>query len=399
MFKRVTATDKIIKLDKRIRAVAGGTGASKTISILLVLIDMAQSDKKPTLTSIVSQSFPHLKRGAIRDFLNILQEHNYYKDERWNKTDFVYTFETGSKIEFFSADQSDKVRGPRRDRLFINEANNVSLETFDQLEIRTNDFIMLDWNPVSEFWFYTDILNKRNDVDFITLNYKDNETLPPAIVDTIERRKGMKNWWRVFGLGELGVSEGRIYQDWAIVNEIPHEARLERYGMDFGYTNDPTAIVALYYYNGGYILDEISYFRGMSNKEIADTFLELPKALIVADSAEPKSIDEIKERGLNIIGAEKGKDSVNHGIQFIQQQRISVTKNSFNVIKEFRNYVWIADKGKNINVPEEGFDHAMDAIRYAITSMSKGLDDTEEIRQLVMENQERRKTILSDTGL
>src|SRR3990167_7674749 len=167
MYQVTTATHKVLKLNKRIRVVQGGTGASKTVSIILYLIALAQSDKKPTLTSIVSESLPHLKKGAMLDFLNILQTHDYFVDARWNKSDFVYTFETGSKIEFFSIDQPRKVRGPRRDRLFINEANNTPLESFDQLEIRTNEFVFLDYNPTNEFWVMTDVVGKRNDVDFL----------------------------------------------------------------------------------------------------------------------------------------------------------------------------------------------------------------------------------------
>lgn len=355
----------------RIRAIQGGTSASKTVSVLLYLIHLAQSDKTPTLTSVVSESFPHLKRGCIRDFLAILQQHGYFKDERWNKSDFIYTFETGSKIEFFSADQPSKVRGPRRDRLFINEANNIPYEAFDQLEVRTKDFIFLDWNPTNEFWFYTDIQHKRNDVEWMILTYKDNEALDPQIVASIEQRRANKNWWLVYGEGQLGVTEGRIFKDWQIVDDIPHEARLVRYGLDFGYTNDPTAIVAVYKYNDGLILDEIAYQKGLSNKQIADIFSNLEKQIVIADSAEPKSIDEIKIHGIVVLPCEKGPGSVLQRIQLTQTQRISVTKRSLNVIKEYRNYMWVTDKdGKIINEPEHEFSHSMDAITYAIGSFA-----------------------------
>lgn len=384
MYKLTTATKKILKLKKRIRAVAGGTGASKTISILLWLIDYAQSTKNE-LISIVSMTLPHLKKGAMRDFLNIMEQHGYYDDARWNKTDNIYTFETGSKIEFFSADQPGKVRGPRRDILFLNEANNVSYEIFTQLEIRTNKIIWLDWNPVSEFWFYTEILNRRDDVDFITLTYRDNEALPRKVVEAIESRKDNKNWWRVYGLGLLGEVEGKIYKGWRLVDEIPHEARLERYGLDFGYSNDPTAIVAVYYHNGGYILDEITYQKGLSNRQIADILLNVPPALVVADSAEPKSIDEIKSYGVNILPSEKGQGSVLAGIQWVQDQKISVTKRSLNIWKEYQNYLWKVGKDGNIiNVPEDGFDHTMDAVRYALYSL-RGFDEKtilEKIKEL-----------------
>lgn len=371
-----TATKRIASLTKKIRAVQGGTSASKTISILLYLIHSAQSDTKKTLTSIIAESTPHLKRGAIRDFKNIMQEHKYWDDSRWSATDSIYTFETGSQIEFFSADQPDKLRGARRDRCFINEANNIQLDAFDQLEVRTKEFIFIDWNPTNEFWFYTDVLGKRDDVEHIVLTYKDNEALSQEIVSAIESRKNRKGWWQVYGEGQLGEVEGKIYKNWNIIDEIPHEARLERYGLDFGYSNDPTAIVGIYKYNGGYILDEVCFQKGMSNKEIADTLKNIDRALVIADSAEPKSIDEIRAYGVNILPAEKGAGSINQGIQYVQNQKISVTKASVNIIKEYRNYLWETDKnGKVLNTPEAGYDHALDAVRYGLSSLKPKQDD------------------------
>jgi phage terminase large subunit len=315
---------------------------------------------------------PHIKKGAMRDFKNIMSEHHYWKDANWNATDSIYTFETGSQIEFFSADNGDKLRGARRDRLFLNEANNVAKDAFDQLEVRTKEFIFLDWNPTSEFWFYADIKDQRDDVDFITLTYLDNEGLSDEIRTAIEQRKGNKAWWQVYGLGQLGEVEGKIYKDWNIIDEIPHEARLERRGLDFGYSNDPTAIIDIYYYNGGYILDEITYQKGLSNKQIADILINLEKILTVADSAEPKSIDEIAMYGIPIIGADKGKDSVRQGIQFVQGLRVSMTKRSINLIKEYRNYLWQTDReGRIMNVPEDLFNHAMDAVRYGFNGYNK----------------------------
>jgi len=378
VFKEVTATKKLLKLKKRIRGIAGGTSASKTVSILLILIDLAQSTKGK-LISVVSESFPHLKRGAIRDFLNIMEAHNYFQPKSWNKTDYIYTFPKGSRIEFFSADQPGKVRGPRRDVLFLNEANNISYETYTQLEVRTKEIIWLDWNPVSEFWWYEEVLGKQ-DCDFLTLTYLDNEELDPNIVKAIEVRKGSKNWWKVYGLGQLGEAEGRIFTDWKMIDEVPHEARLERYGMDLGYSNDPTSIVAIYKYNNGIILDEIAHLKGLSNKQIADILLNAPRALIIADSAEPKSIDEIRMHGLSIQPSQKGQGSVLQGIQWVQQQRISVTKRSLNILKSYRNYLWETDKeGKIINTPEHIFSDAMDAIRYGMESLRPQDDDNYDI--------------------
>lgn len=381
-FKAVTATHKLLKLDKRIRAAAGGTSASKTISILLILIDKAQS-KPGLLISIVSESLPHLKRGVMRDFINIMESHNYFKESQWNRTDYIYTFETGSKIEFFGVDTPDKVRGPRRDILFMNEANNCPFESFEQLEVRTKDEIWLDWNPTNEFWFYTEILPyRKTDLDFITLTYKDNESLDENIVKSIEARQHNKGWWNVYGLGQLGEVEGKIYKDWAIIDEIPHEARLERYGLDFGYANDPAALIALYYYNGGYIVDELLFRTHMSNRKIADFILnsENPNALVIADSAEPKSIAEMQEYGVNIIGANKGPGSRNQGIQYVQDQRMSMTKRSTNVIKAYRNYMWKTDRdGKVVEIPDHNLSDAMDAIRYAMETMRPNEANAEEL--------------------
>ena len=375
-----TATQKVAKLSKKIRAVQGGTSASKTISILLYLIHCAQADTSRTLTSVVSESIPHLKRGAIRDFKNIMLAHNLWKDARWNATDSIYTFETGSQIEFFSADDADKLRGGRRDRLFLNEANNMTLDAFDQLEVRTKEFVFLDWNPTNEFWFYTEINRKRDDVELIILTYKDNEALSKEIINSIEQRKGRKGWWQVYGEGQLGEVEGKIYKDWQIIDEIPHEARLERYGLDYGYTNDPTAIVAIYKFNGGFIWDEVAYQKGLSNKQIADIIQNQPQAIVVPDSAEPKSNDELIAYGINVLPANKGKGSVNHGIQVVQSQRVSVTKRSVNIIREYRNYLWETDKdGKILNEPEHSFSHSMDAGRYGMETLNidTGLSDLE----------------------
>ena len=371
-FVITTATKKIASLKKRIRALPGGTSAGKTIGTLEVLIDASQIDTSPTLTSIVSESIPHLKKGCIRDFKKIMKEQGYWKEKRWFETDKTYTFETGSQIEFFGADQAEKLRGGRRDRLFINEANNISFNAFEELEVRTKEFVFLDWNPTNEFWYYTEVQGRRDDVDELTLTYRDNEALDESIVKSIEQRKGRKGWWQVYGEGQLGEVEGKIYRDWQILDEteMPKFARLERYGLDFGYSNDPSSLVAIYYADGGYILDEVLFLKGLSNKQISDTILNQPQALVIADSAEPKSIDEIRGYGINILPAEKGKDSVAYGIQLVQNQKIAVTKRSVNIIKEYRNYLWETDKnGAILNVPEHTFSHSMDAIRYALTSM------------------------------
>lgn len=336
------------------------------------MIAKAQNDKTPTLTSIVAESFPHLRRGAMRDFLSILKAHKYYKDELWDKTNSVYTFENGSQIEFFSVDQPEKVRGARRERLFINEANNISFNAFEELEVRTKEFIILDWNPTNEFWYYEHVKN-RPDVEEITLTYLDNEALDPEIKASIEVRKERKSWFRVYGLGLLGDVEGRIYPSWEILDEIPKDARLERRWLDFGYSNDPSAIGDIWKWNDAFVLNEHLYQKGLSNKQLAEFLLNLPshKIPIIADSAEPKSIDEIKSFGLTVLPSTKGKDSVKQSTQIVQDQKIYVTKRSINIIKENRNMLWLVDKdGKILNIEDPlCANHHLSGIRYAMTSL------------------------------
>lgn len=371
-FVDTTATQKIFSLKKRIRAVAGGTSASKTISILVWLIDYCQTEQdRPKLASVVSESHPHLEKGAILDFENIMKDRGYWDESKWNKTKHTYTFETGNKLEFYSVDTYGKAHGPRRDVLFVNEANNLEYKIVDQLITRTREIVWLDWNPSEEFWFYTEMLPNRTDIDFITLTYKDNEALDEVMVDEIESHKGNKQWWQVYGLGQLGEIEARIYTGWQIIDEVPAEAKLERYWVDFGFSHDPASIGAIYSHDGRFILDQIAYGVGMSNKMIADIIKSQDnKTLVIADSSEPKSIAEIASMNVTIIGAVKGPDSVSFGIKKMQSQKISITKRSVETIKEYRNYLWIVDKnGKITDVPEDGNDHSMDGIRYAITSI------------------------------
>lgn len=377
-FIRTTATNRLLELcgsGNRIKAVAGGASAGKTIAILQILIDKAVwhvNNDKHLLISVVSESLPHLKRGALRDFISIMESHGYFKESQWNRSDYIYSFGPNVKIEFFGVDSPDKVRGPRRDILFMNEANNCPYESFDQLTVRTRQEIWLDWNPTSEFWFYTDVLPHRKDLDFITLTYKDNEALGQGEKDDIESHRHNKSWWLVYGLGQLGEVGGRIYTGWGIVDSVPHEARLERRGLDFGYSNDPAVLVDLYYYNGGYIFDELIYRTKMSNARLADYInnTEAPNILTIADSAEPKSIDELAEHGVNVIGAEKGPGSRNRGILYLQDQKVSVTKRSVNLIKSYRNYMWKFDKnGHQTTEPDHNWSDGMDACRYAMESM------------------------------
>lgn len=375
-FVDTTATQKVFELSQRIRAVAGGTSASKTISILVWIIDYCQQKQsRNKLVSVISESHPHLEKGAILDFQNIMKDRGYWKREKWNESKHTYTFETGNKLEFYSVDTYGKAHGPRRDVLFLNECNNLPWIIVDQLMTRTREIVWMDWNPSEEFWFYTEIKDKRTDVDFITLTYLDNEALDEIMVREIESHMGDTQWWPVYGLGQLGTIETRIYKNWEIVSSIPKEARLVARGLDFGYTNDPTALVDIYKYNGGYIIDESLYQAGMTNPEIAQSITKGDGIITIADSSEPKSIAEIALHGISIIGSKKGKGSISHGIDKVHSVKISVTKWSLNVIKEYRNYLFVKDNlGKITNVPRDLFNHSMDAIRYAIAYLMPDIE-------------------------
>jgi phage terminase large subunit len=369
-FQTTTAQSKIARLRKRIRIVQGGTSSSKTFSIIPLLISYAIENPMSEI-SIVSESIPHLKRGAIKDFQKIMILCDLYKDSQFNKSDLKYRFKNGSYIEFFSVDQPDKLRGARRDILFVNECNNIDFESYQQLSVRTKKFIYLDYNPTNEFWVHTELMNDI-DTDFVVLTYKDNEALDVAIVKEIEKAREKaktssywENWWKVYGLGQLGSLEGVIFNNWQIIDNIPTEATLLGFGLDFGFSNDPSSLIAVFQWNDKIICDERIYATGLLNTDIIRLMNQDKRLPIWADSAEPKSIEEIRRAGFNIKSVEKGKDSIVYGISVLQDKDILVTKSSVNLIKELRSYSWDTDKaGKKLNKPIDDFNHAIDALRY-----------------------------------
>jgi phage terminase large subunit len=373
-FILTTAIRKLARLKQRIKVVRGGTSAGKTFGILPLLIDKAI--KEPLLEiSVVSESIPHLRRGALKDFLKIMMSLNRYKDDQFNKSTLKYTFANGSYIEFFSADQPDKLRGARRTILYVNECNNIEFDAYYQMAIRTSGDIWLDYNPASTFWVDKEILTQP-DVDFITLTYLDNEALSDTIVKEIESAKEKAktstywaNWWQVYGLGQTGSLEGVCITDWNEI-DLPLDARVLCAGMDFGYTNDPTSLVLMYKYNDAYIFDEVIYKKGLLNSEISNLLKSNGiEDIIYADSAEPKSIAELNSYGHNVLPVSKGRDSITYGISLINQNKIYVTSRSKNLINELRNYIWLTDKsGVKMNKPIDAYNHAIDAMRYAIMS-------------------------------
>jgi phage terminase large subunit len=357
----------------RKKVIQGGTSAGKTLAILAVLIDIAA--KKKTEISVVSESIPHLRRGAIKDFAKVMQWTGRWVADRWNKTLLTYHFANGSIIEFFSADSEARLRGARRQVVYINEANNIDFESYYQLAIRTSEAIYIDFNPTHEFWAHTEVLPEQ-DAELIILTYNDNEALPDTIRKDIELNRTKAetsaywaNWWKVYGLGQVGTLQGAIYEDFEVVEGIDvSRAKFVALGLDWGFSNDPTALVAIYRQGDCLLIQELLYSTGLTNQDIADKLrsLGITRAWeIVADSAEPKSIEEIYRLGFNIKPAEKGPDSVRNGIDILKRFKLQVTKDSTNLIKELRSYTWATDKeGKNTGVPIDSFNHACDAMRY-----------------------------------
>ena len=352
----------------------GGTRSTKTYSALQFLVVLAVGSKRKRVISVVSETLPHLKKGAIRDFEEILQNEKLIvgalrDDPRWNATDRIFAFASGTIIEFFSADSPGKVHGPSRDILFINEGQNIRWETANQLMIRSREFVIVDYNPTHEFWAHSEL---GPDPRFrqIVSTYKDNRFLTPAQIEDIEKGKKNANWWRVYGLGQTGQLEGVIY-DFEQIDEMPDSAGLIRIGgLDYGFTNSKTAGVEVLadIKRKRLYVDEMFYGSGMHNFDIIRALNAhgFPKtSRLYADCAEPKANSEIKLAGFNVWPSDKGKE-ITFQISWLQQWDIFVTKTSTNVIHEMRNYLWDVDRdGNKLNQPIKEFDHAMDAFRYA----------------------------------
>ena len=353
---------------KRVIINQGGSGSSKTYSILQLLICIGMGAKEQTTISVVSESRPHLRRGVLRDIKNILQD--AWNDNDFNKTDLVYYFPK-AVLEFFPADDSRKLRGARRDILFINECNNVTKDSYNELEVRTKRCVFLDFNPVYEFWAHS--LVGQPGVEFIKSTYLDaRAVLPQAVVDSIESRRATDpNWWRVYGLGEIGNIEGLVHPLFDQVEQMPEDPKaIDFYGLDFGFSQDPAALVHCRVIGQDLYKDQLIYETGMTNDVIAKRMETLGVRQnydeIFADGAEPKSIEEIRRYGFNIKPAPKGQGSVTSGIQRVNQYRQHWTKRSLDGIKEQRNYRFIVDGlGKITDKPIDDSDHLMSAVRYA----------------------------------
>ena len=407
--KTTSTFSKIAKMRGLLRVVQGGTSGGKTYAIMQLLHHIGENTKKKRLITVATDTTPNLKTGAIRDFKNILQEEGVWDSNSWNATDKIYKYKN-AEIEFVAFDKDTKARGGRRDILFVNECNRLAFPIIDQLLVRTREYAILDYNPVVEFWLHDKRLLDEPTTSFTIVNYKDNECLQPNIVARIEQKKpvydasgkllkGDPAWWKVYGEGNLGVYEGLIFKEGQHWNkkELPGVAELICYGLDFGYSNDPSTLVAVYYCNGEYYLQEIFYETGLNNlyrddmteEEKISTiqykmeFLGIDKRTpILADAAEPKSIEDIRRLGYKIRAAKKGKDSIKNGIDYIQSLKPNITPDSVNGLKEARTYTWKEDKdGKTINEPVDKYNHFWDAVRYALSEKRKEKEEPEEEEQ------------------
>lgn len=362
------------------KVIQGGMSSSKTFSIMILLISYAESYPN-SLVTVAGMSYNHLATGAMRDFKKIMQGTNRWDDNSFNKTAKIYTFVNGSQIEFLSCDNMTS-RGPRRDVLFVNEANGINYETFDQLAGRTRDFVIIDYNPSAKFWAHEELVEKQKDrTSFIVLTYLDNEALSKQERENIESRKPKKgeepsNWWSVYGLGQIGTLEGNVYSGWeeADVKQILTTGRLVRYGLDFGFSNDETAMVAIYELEDGRTgVEEVLYKKGILGSEYENILMSQnidPSVLIVADSARPEIIAEIRRAGFRIVGADKNAGSVKRGIDRVSQRQIVYA--GANLKREYLSYAWRKKRtGEVLDEPQDGNDHLLDALRYGIDDLSK----------------------------
>ncbi|WP_339875202.1 PBSX family phage terminase large subunit [Olleya marilimosa] len=372
-FQFTTTFKKIGKLTQPLRVVNGGQGAGKTIAILQQFILLAIGLKTDLTISIVAETLPNLKSGAIKDFEELLKSMKVKSKFKVNQTDRTYVCGS-NKIEFFSVDGEASRLGSRRTHLYVNEADNIKLDTFLALQGRTSEFTIIDYNPRRRFWAHEHFIGDEG-VDFINVTFLDNEFLPEGEVNSILRYKrkaeetGSKYWinkWKVYGLGQLGIADGLVFENWTEIKELPEGAKYLGAGLDFGFSNDPTALTKIYRYGDKIILVESLYQKGLLNSAIARHILnddELTSGIIICDSAEPKTIAELRTYNIPLMGVKKVKGSILSGIGIIQEHHLLLLGE--NLVKEFENYTYQKDRsGESLGVPIDSWNHLIDGIRY-----------------------------------
>lgn len=348
--------------DKKIIAEQGGTRSGKTYNILMWIIFRYSINHTGETITIVRKTFPSVRATVMRDFFDILRKYELYSEDNHSKSANEYIL-NDNLIEFISLDQPQKIRGRKRDLLFINEANELTYEDWQQLVFRTSGRIILDFNPSDEYSWIYDKVQTREDCDFYITTYKDNPFLDSAIVEEIERLKETdETYWQIYGLGQRGISKATIFQFQE--SEIPEDAEFLSYGMDFGF-NDPTTFVEVYRKENSLYARELLYRTNMTGYDMAKYLkgIEL-KGIIYADSARPEIIEELRRMGLPIRPTKKGANSVHAGIDVLKRHKLNVIGDNF--VQEMRNYKWVEDRsGKLTNIPQDGNDHLIDAFRYA----------------------------------
>lgn len=369
MFIRTTAIDKLLALTKRKKVIQGGTSAGKTFGIIPILIDYATRHPRHIIT-VCAESIPAVRNGAVRIFADVMMETVRWRQDGWRANPMEYRFGNGALIQFTAFDSVGKAKAAgKRDVLFLNEANHIEFEIADALMVRSNE-IWIDYNPDNEFWVHNETL-KEPDSEFLLLTYKDNEAIPPEILSELmiklEKAKTSEywaNWCKVYIDGEIGTLQGAIFQNWTI--GTIDESLPKVYGLDFGYSNDPDSLVEVSIDKKRKIiyLTELLYKKGNSTQqliELLENIITNKRNLIVADSADPRTINDIRAKGFNIISATKGPDSIRNGIKGMLDYEIIVDANSTNLIKELRNYVW---HDKRSQMPIDDFNHQIDPARY-----------------------------------
>ena len=362
--KTTNVFNKAYRSTNRITCLQGGTRSSKTYSLCQLFIIRALQTTGKTFT-IVRKTLPACKGSVYRDFLNILKELEIYSEEYHNKSELSYTL-NNNLIEFISVDQPTKIRGRKRNYLWLNEANEFSYEDWTQLILRTTEQVYLDYNPSDPYsWIYEKV-NTREDCTFIKSTYLANPFLDKETIIEIERFKDIDpDYWRVYGLGEIGTIQTMIFRNFNLVDDM--QGRLIGYGLDFGFTNSPTALVEVRLLDDSLYIKELLYEKRLTNTDLANKLKEFGidrQTEIVGDSAEPKSIEEIYRQGFNIKPAKKGA-GIHLGIDIMRRYKLNITKDSLNAIKEFRSYKWATDKnGDVLNTPVKVNDHLVDAVRY-----------------------------------
>jgi len=363
---------KAYKAGYRIIANQGGTRSGKTYTINQLLIALALKEK--LTVSVTSVAFPHLRRGAMRDWRNIMENSGLYDPNSHVRTEQVYNYPNGSYTEFFSSDNNLKVRGPGRDILFFNEANLTDFDTFTQLMLRTRKCIFIDFNPADEFhWIYDSILT-RPDCYFIKSTYLDNPFLPHEQVKEIENLKNVdENFWRIYGEGERGHSEGVIYTHWKPYTGTERIGGSSvAFGLDFGY-NNPTSLVRVTETDQDLYWKEEIYQSHLTNSDLIPMIKQIvkPHETVYCDSAEPDRIEELKRAGIKAVMANK---NVKERIDFIKSRKLFIDSGSANLLKEIKSYKYIDQgkrKGNEPEVPLKLNDHAMDAAGYASISFKR----------------------------